>query len=91
MFRELPLSVYLERAASGQPTPGGGSVSAVVAALAVAWAIGLLVPPDFRVHYWNSIRSSYTAGELEDLVAQSRLAGARVEQSLLDVMIVKEG
>ncbi|MBN1933234.1 MAG: class I SAM-dependent methyltransferase [Anaerolineae bacterium] len=58
---------------------------------AVAWAIGLLVPPDFRVHYWNSIRSSYTADELEDLVAQSKLEGARVEQSLLDVMIVKEG
>ncbi len=58
---------------------------------AVAWAIGLLAPPDFRVHYWNSIRSSYTAGELENLVAQSKLAGACVEQSLLDVMIVKEG
>lgn len=57
----------------------------------VAWAIGLLVPPDFRVHYWNSIRSSYTAGELEDLLARSELTGARVEQSLLDVMIIKEG
>ena len=35
-YLDKPLSVYLDDAASGQPTPGGGSVSALAGALAAA-------------------------------------------------------
>ena len=37
-------------------------------------AIGLTIPRDFRVHYWGSIRSSYTPDELRAIV--SRMEGA---------------
>jgi len=36
MFRHSAIETYLSDAASGQPTPGGGSVSALVGALAAA-------------------------------------------------------
>ena len=38
MYRTAPLERYLDDAASGQPTPGGGSVSALVGALAASMA-----------------------------------------------------
>jgi ubiquinone/menaquinone biosynthesis C-methylase UbiE len=56
----------------------------------VAWAIGLLIPCDFRVHYWNSIKSSYTPGELRAILERSRLQGWRVVEGFMDVMVVKE-
>ncbi len=54
-----------------------------------AWGIGLTIPPDFRVHYWGSIHSSYTPEELEALVARSRLRGWRVEAGFMEVTVVK--
>jgi ubiquinone/menaquinone biosynthesis C-methylase UbiE len=54
-----------------------------------AGVIGLMIPPDFRVHYWGSIRSSYTADELRSILAHSRLKGAQVEEDWMNVMIVK--
>jgi ubiquinone/menaquinone biosynthesis C-methylase UbiE len=55
-----------------------------------AWGIGLTLPSDFRVHYWGSIRSSYTTGELEGLLARSRLQGWTIVEDWMDVMVVKD-
>jgi ubiquinone/menaquinone biosynthesis C-methylase UbiE len=52
--------------------------------------ISLSIPRDFRVHWWNSIRSSYTADELHAILKRSRLTGWRVEEDFMDLMIVKE-
>ena len=53
-----------------------------------ARAIGLMVPPDFRVHYWNSIESSYTPEELRALLKRSRLTGWEIEEDLMDLLVV---
>jgi ubiquinone/menaquinone biosynthesis C-methylase UbiE len=37
--------------------------------------ISLTIPRDFRIHWWNSIRSSYTADELRAILDRSRLMG----------------
>jgi ubiquinone/menaquinone biosynthesis C-methylase UbiE len=55
-----------------------------------AWAIGMTIPPDFRVHYWNSIKSSYTTAELQSILERSRLMGWRIEEDFMDLMVVKE-
>jgi ubiquinone/menaquinone biosynthesis C-methylase UbiE len=55
----------------------------------VAGAIGMLIPSDFRVHYWNSIKSSYTPQELHSILERSRLRG-RVVEGFMDLTIVKE-
>jgi ubiquinone/menaquinone biosynthesis C-methylase UbiE len=52
--------------------------------------ISLTIPRDFRVHWWNSIRSSYTAAELQAMLERSRLTGWRIEEGLVDLVIVKE-
>jgi len=54
-----------------------------------AWGIGLTIPPDFRVHYWGSIHSSYTPKELETLAANSQLTGWRVESGFMEVAVVR--
>jgi ubiquinone/menaquinone biosynthesis C-methylase UbiE len=54
-----------------------------------AWLIGLLIPADFRVHYWNSIRSSYTPDELRAVLEPSRLQGWRIEEDVMDLAVVK--
>jgi ubiquinone/menaquinone biosynthesis C-methylase UbiE len=54
-----------------------------------AWAIGMTIPPDFRVHYWNSIKSSYTTAELESILERSQLTGWRIVEDFMDLMIVK--
>ncbi|HOT91736.1 MAG TPA: class I SAM-dependent methyltransferase [Anaerolineae bacterium] len=54
-----------------------------------AWGIGLTIPADFRVHYWGSIRSSYTPEELEALVARSRLNGWRIEAGFMEIAVVR--
>ncbi|MBN1994422.1 MAG: class I SAM-dependent methyltransferase [Anaerolineae bacterium] len=54
-----------------------------------AWLIGLTIPGDFRVHYWNSINSSYTPAELRRILAQSRLAGWQVEEGFMELMVIK--
>jgi ubiquinone/menaquinone biosynthesis C-methylase UbiE len=57
----------------------------------VAWAIGLTIPADFRVHYWNSIKSAYTPSELHAILARSRLHGCRIVEDFMDLTVVKEG
>jgi ubiquinone/menaquinone biosynthesis C-methylase UbiE len=52
--------------------------------------ISLTIPRDFRVHWWNSIKSSYTADELRAILERSRLTGWRIEEDLMDLTIVKE-
>jgi ubiquinone/menaquinone biosynthesis C-methylase UbiE len=51
--------------------------------------IGVLIPAGFRVHYWNSIQSSYTAEELRALLERSRLQGWYIVEDFMDLMVVK--
>jgi ubiquinone/menaquinone biosynthesis C-methylase UbiE len=55
-----------------------------------AWSIGLMIPADFRVHYWNSIQSSYRADELQALLERSHLTGWRIVETLMDLTVLKE-
>jgi ubiquinone/menaquinone biosynthesis C-methylase UbiE len=57
----------------------------------VSRLIGLLIPADFRVHYWNSIQSSYTPDELRAVLERSRLQDWHVVEEFMDLMVVKEG
>jgi ubiquinone/menaquinone biosynthesis C-methylase UbiE len=52
--------------------------------------ISLSIPRDFRVHWWNSIKSSYTADELRAILDRSRLTSWRVEEGFMDLQVVKE-
>lgn len=52
--------------------------------------ISLTVPRDFRVHWWNSIRSSYTADELQAILERSQLTSWRIEAGFMDIQVVKE-
>jgi ubiquinone/menaquinone biosynthesis C-methylase UbiE len=51
--------------------------------------ISLSVPPDFRIHWWNSIKSSYTEDELRAILQRSRLTGWRIEEGFMDLMVLK--
>jgi ubiquinone/menaquinone biosynthesis C-methylase UbiE len=53
--------------------------------------IGLMIPADFRVHYWNSIQSSYTPEELQALLQRSRLQGWYIVEDFMDLAVVKGG
>jgi ubiquinone/menaquinone biosynthesis C-methylase UbiE len=53
--------------------------------------IGMLIPVDFRVHYWNSIQSSYTPEELQAVLERSRLTGWNIVEDFMDLMVVKGG
>ena len=55
-----------------------------------SWLIGLMIPSDFRVHYWNSIKSSYTPAELRSILECSHLQGWRIVEDFMDLTIVKE-
>ncbi|MBN1428348.1 MAG: class I SAM-dependent methyltransferase [Anaerolineae bacterium] len=52
--------------------------------------ISLSIPIDFRVHWWNSIRSSYTVDELREILQQSRLQNWQVKEDFMDLTVVKE-
>jgi ubiquinone/menaquinone biosynthesis C-methylase UbiE len=54
-----------------------------------SWLIGMLIPADFRVHYWNSIQSSYTTLELRELLERSRLQGWQIVEDFMDLTVVK--
>jgi hypothetical protein len=56
----------------------------------MSWAIGMMIPRDFRVHYWNSIKSSYTPGELQAILESSKLQGWRIVEDFMDLMVVKD-
>ena len=51
--------------------------------------ISLSIPRDFRVHWWNSIQSSYTSGELRAILERSRLTRWRVEEDFMDLTVAK--
>ena len=51
--------------------------------------ISLSIPRDFRVHWWNSIKSSYTVDELQAILERSRLTGWRIEEDFMDLAVVK--
>ena len=53
-----------------------------------AGLIGLTIPGDFRVHYWNSINASYTPEELEDILKRSDLKNWHIEQAFMDMVVV---
>ncbi len=53
--------------------------------------IGLMIPADFRVHYWNSIRSSYTPDELQAVLERSQLQGWHIVEEFMDLAVVKDG
>jgi ubiquinone/menaquinone biosynthesis C-methylase UbiE len=53
-------------------------------------AISLGIPGDFRIHWWNSIKSSYTANEMQAILERSRLVGWRIEEDFMDLMVVLE-
>jgi ubiquinone/menaquinone biosynthesis C-methylase UbiE len=50
--------------------------------------VSLTIPRGFRVHWWNSIKSSYTADELRAILGRSRLTGWRVEEDFMDLTVV---
>jgi ubiquinone/menaquinone biosynthesis C-methylase UbiE len=52
--------------------------------------VSLSIPRDFRVHWWNSIKSSYTADELHSILERSRLTGWQIEEDFMDLAVVKE-
>jgi ubiquinone/menaquinone biosynthesis C-methylase UbiE len=54
------------------------------------WIVGRNRSPDFRTHWWNSIKSSYTPDELQCILERSRLQGWRVEEDFMQVTVVKE-
>jgi ubiquinone/menaquinone biosynthesis C-methylase UbiE len=60
-------------------------------ARAVSWIIGMMIPNDFRAHYWNSIQSSYTPDELRTMLQRSRLTGWTIVEDFMDLMVVKGG
>ncbi|MBN1582375.1 MAG: class I SAM-dependent methyltransferase [Anaerolineae bacterium] len=51
--------------------------------------VSLSIPRDFRVHWWNSIKSSYTSDELRAILERSRLKNWRIEEEFLDLRVVK--
>ena len=57
----------------------------------VSWLIGMMIPADFRVHYWNSIQSSYTPQELQAVLERSRLTGWNIVEEFMDLIVVKGG
>ena len=51
--------------------------------------LSLSIPRDFRVHWWNSIKSSYTINELEAILRGSQLTGWSIEEDFIDLTVVK--
>lgn len=49
--------------------------------------IGLTLPADFRIHYWNSIRSSYTPAELAAILDRSVLNRYDIAEDFMDVVV----
>jgi ubiquinone/menaquinone biosynthesis C-methylase UbiE len=50
-------------------------------------AIGLSIPPDFRVHFHNSIRAAYTREELATMLADSRLPNWRIHEDFMGLQV----
>jgi hypothetical protein len=44
-----------------------------------------------RMHYWNSIKSSYTPEELGAILDRSKLQGWRIQEDFMDLTVVTEG
>ena len=50
--------------------------------------IGLSIPPDFRVHFHNSIRAAYTRDELGAMLADSQLPNWRIQEDIMGLQVV---
>lgn len=55
----------------------------------VSRLIGWMIPADFRVHYWNSIQSSYTPEEVQSVLERSKLQSWCIVEDFMDLMVVK--
>ncbi len=89
-YRTEPLEAYLEDAAAGRPTPGGGSVSALAGALGAAMACmaaNFTVDKKKYKDVWPQVRElldqcEAARSELLDLVDEDVAAYAQVSQAL---------
>ena len=78
IYRDQPLSVYVDDAASGKPAPGGGSVSACAGALGAA-LVSMVCNLTIGKEKFAAVEE-----RLSDLVARSDALRARLEQLLQD-------
>ena len=75
--------------------PDGGCIIRDSKRLQSGWpwlfvrTVSLTIPRDFRVHWWNSIKSSYTPEELRAVLNRSQLQGWRIVEDFMDVTVVK--
>ena len=51
--------------------------------------IGLTIPRDFRIHYYNSIRAAYTVDEVRTSLQSSKLVDCEVEEDVMGLSVVK--
>jgi ubiquinone/menaquinone biosynthesis C-methylase UbiE len=59
------------------------------AARLLAFVIGRTLPADFRRHYSQSIRSSYTAAEARHLLTEAGLGDWSVAESMMDLLLLR--
>jgi len=78
IYRDQPLHVYVDDAASGKPAPGGGSVSACAGALGAA-LVSMVCNLTIGKEKFADVEE-----RLSDLVARSDALRARLEQLLQD-------
>ncbi len=76
--------------------PDGGCIIRDSKRLQSGWpwlfvrTVSLTIPRDFRVHWWNSIKASYTPEDLRAVLNRSHLQGWRIVEDFMDVTVVKE-
>jgi ubiquinone/menaquinone biosynthesis C-methylase UbiE len=61
---------------------------ACVGTLLASSLIGLTVPPDFRIHYKNSVRAAYTSDELQSILGRSMLPDWQIHEEFLNITIM---
>jgi hypothetical protein len=49
--------------------------------------MGITVPPGARIHYKDSIRAAYTAGEPQSMLERSPLQELQIREEFLDITI----
>ena len=78
IYRDEPLQIYLDDAASGKPAPGGGSVSACAGALG-AGLVSMVCNLTIGKEKFAGVEAA-----LKDVVGRSEALRARLEQLLQD-------
>ena len=78
IYRDEPLQIYLDDAASGKPAPGGGSVSACAGALG-AGLVSMVCNLTIGKEKFAGVEAA-----LKDVVVRSEALRARLEQLLQD-------